>query len=221
MTALLLALQHADSAFPSGGFAFSNGIEGLAALGVALDRQGLTAAVVAMIRHRWSSCDRIALVHAYQAGGDLARVGAVDFALEAASLAETLRMGSRRNGGALLAAHVRLTTRGATELRSAIDAGHALGHLPVVQGFVWRAVGLSQADAIAMSGYVTAAGLVAAAVRLGVIGAVDGQTVLAAALAVVAEMSAVEPEPEIESFAPWIDAASARHAHAHLRLFAS
>jgi urease accessory protein len=218
---LLLALQHADSAFPSGGFAFSNGIEGLAALGVALDRQGLTAAVIATIRHRWSSSDRVALVRAFAACGDLARIGAVDLALEAATLAEPLRMGSKRNGGALLAAHVRLATPGAAGFRSAIDAGHALGHLPVVQGFVWRAVGLSQADAIAMSGYATAAGLIAAAVRLGTIGAVDAQAALASALAVVAEMSVVEPEAEIESFAPWVDAAAARHARADLRLFAS
>jgi len=133
MSRLLLALQHADSAFPSGGFAFSSGIEGLAAVGAPLDRQGLTAAVIATIRHRWSSSDRVALVRAYQAGGDLARIGAIDLAVEAATLAEPLRTGSKRNGGALLAAHVRLATPGAAELRSAIDCGRALGHLPVVQ----------------------------------------------------------------------------------------
>lgn len=223
MTGLLLALQHADSAFPSGGFAFSHGIEGLAAIGAPLHRQGLAAAVIATIRHRWSSSDRVALVRAYQAGDDLIRIGAVDRALEAATIAEPLRTGSKRNGAALLAAHVRLATPGAAELRLAIDGGNALGHLPVVQGAMWRAVGLSQADAVAMSGYATAGGLVAAAVRLGTIGAVDAQSALAAALAVVAEVLAVAPEAdaEIASFAPWVDAAAARHAHGHLRLFSS
>jgi hypothetical protein len=40
---LLTILQHADSAFPSGSFAFSNGIEGLAAMNAPLDRSGLRA----------------------------------------------------------------------------------------------------------------------------------------------------------------------------------
>ena len=45
-TMLLTILQHADSAFPSGSFAFSNGIEGLAAMNAPLDRSGLRAQIV-------------------------------------------------------------------------------------------------------------------------------------------------------------------------------
>ncbi|MFJ5487624.1 urease accessory protein UreF, partial [Hansschlegelia beijingensis] len=37
MIGQLLAIWQADAAFPSGGFAFSNGMEGLAAGGAALD----------------------------------------------------------------------------------------------------------------------------------------------------------------------------------------
>jgi urease accessory protein len=40
VSALLTILQHANSASPSGSFAFSNGIEGLAALNAPLDRAG-------------------------------------------------------------------------------------------------------------------------------------------------------------------------------------
>lgn len=221
MTGLLTALQQADSAFPSGSFAFSNGIEGLASLCGRLDRDKLTAIVAAVLRHRWASADRVALVHAYRAGDDLAALAVIDAAFEAATLAEPLRVGSRRNGGALLAAHVRLATPGAAGLRAHIDAGHAHGHLQVVQGFLWRALGLSEELAIEVSGYTTAAGLVAAAVRLGRIGAIDAQAVLASALTVIAEAvkTPVAPHTEIESFTPWLDAAAARHAHASLRLF--
>ena len=81
---------------------------------------------------------------------------------------------------------------------------------------------MSEADAIAVSGYSTAAGLIAAAVRLGRIGAVEAQTVLASVLETIADLSApVTPGAEIESFMPWVDAAASRHARAHLRLFAS
>src|SRR5260370_37420860 len=89
------ALRLADSAFPSGSFAFSNGLEGLAGLGAARGRDALTAVVAATVRHRWASADRIALVHAHRAG-DLAAVTAVDTAVETATLAEPLRTGSNR-----------------------------------------------------------------------------------------------------------------------------
>jgi urease accessory protein len=222
LTGLFTILQHSDSAFPSGSFAFSNGIEGLAALDAPLDRSGLRHVVAMVLRHRWATSDRVAVALAHRAGGDLGTVATIDRAVEAATLAEPLRAGSKRNGKALLAAHVRLATPGAAELRARIENGDALGHLPVVQGFVWRARDMSEADAIAVSGYTTASGLIAAAVRLGRIGAVEAQAVLADVLPAIAEISRPVPaDAAIESFTPWIDMAAARHARAHLRLFAS
>lgn len=222
MIDLLTTLQHADFAFPSGSFAFSNGIEALAAANTPLDRNGLQDVVTMFLRHRWATSDRIAVVFAHRAGGDLHEIAETDRAFEAATLAEPLRTGSRRNGNALLAAHVRLRTAGALELRTLIADGDAFGHLPVVQGFVWRARGLGEGEAIAVSGYSTAAGLIAAAVRLGHVGAVEAQAVLATLLATIAELSAPVPaDAAFESFMPWVDAAASRHARAYLRLFAS
>jgi len=58
--------------------------------------------------------------------------------------------------------------------------------------------------------------------RLGRIGAVEAQAVLAALLPTIADLSGPVPSgAEIESFMPWVDAAASRHARAHLRLFAS
>jgi urease accessory protein len=219
---LLTILQHADSAFPSGGFAFSNGIEGLVAMNAGLDRGRLTDIVAMVARHRWATSDRIAVALAHRADGDLDDIAEIDRAVEAATLAESLRTGSKRNGNALLAAYTRLATNGAAELRALIEAGKTHGHLAVVQGFVWRARGLSEADAIAVSGYSTAAGLIAAAVRLGCVGAVEAQAVLTAVLPEIDALALPVPsDPAIESFMPWLDAAAARHARAHLRLFAS
>jgi urease accessory protein len=219
---LLRALPHADSAFPSGGFAFSNGIEGLALLGAPLDRSGLGNVVAATIRHRWACADRVALVHVFRAN-NLGAVAAVDEAVEAATLAEPLRTGSKRNGQALLAAHARLATPSALEYRSWIDAGHAYGHLPVVQGLVWRSLGITEQHAIAISGYTTAASLVAAAVRLGHIGAIEAQAVLGAALRVVEEVAEddIPSDVEIASFTPWLDIAAARQSRAQVRLFSN
>lgn len=222
MTGLLTILQHADSAFPSGGFAFSNGIEALAATNMRLDRGQLTDIVSMVLRHRWAAADRIAVALAHRADGGLSDIAEIDHAVEAATFAESLRSGSKRNGNALLAAHTRLATRGAAELRALIEAGKAHGHLAVVQGFAWRACGIGEAEAIAVSGYSTAAGLVAAAVRLGRVGAVEAQAVLTAVLPVIDALALpVRSDAAIESFMPWVDAAAARHARAHLRLFAS
>jgi urease accessory protein len=220
---LLTILQHADSAFPSGSFAFSNGIEGLAAMDAPLGRDGLHDAVAMILRHRWATSDRVALALAHRAGDDFDKLAGIDRAVEAATLAEPLRNGSKRNGNALLAAHIRLRTPGAAELRALIDAGDAHGHLPLVQAFVWRARGMGEADAILVSAYSTASGLIAAAVRLGRIGAVEAQAVLAALLPAIAEAAAppVAPDAQIESFLPWVDVAASRQARAHLRLFAS
>jgi urease accessory protein len=219
---LLTILQHADSGFPSGSFAFSNGIEGLAAMDAPLDRRGLQNVVALFLRHRWATSDRIAVALAHRARDDFDKLAAIDQAVEAATLAEPLRNGSKRNGSALLAAHIRLGTQGAAELRSRIEAGSAHGHLPLVQGFAWRARGVSETHAILVSGYSTASGLIAATVRLGRIGAVEAQAVLAALLPAIAELSVpVPPDTAIESFMPWVDTAASRQARAHLRLFAS
>jgi urease accessory protein len=222
VSALLTILQHADSAFPSGSFAFSNGIEGLAAMNAPLDRSGLRDVIAMVLRHRWATSDRVAVVRAHRAGDDFGELAALDGAVEAATLAEPLRSGSKRNGQALLAAHTRLGTPGAGEFRAQIAAEKLHGHLPVVQGFLWRARGMSENDAMTVSGYTTASGLIAATVRLGRIGAVEAQAVLAALLPTIADLSVpVASNAQIESFLPWVDAAASRQAHAHLRLFAS
>jgi urease accessory protein len=222
VSALLTILQHSDSAFPSGSFAFSNGIEGLAAMNAPLDRAGLHNVVTMILQHRWATSDRVAIARAHRAGDDFEELAAVDQAVEAATLAEPLRSGSKRNGNALLAAHARLGTPGAGEFRAEITAEKLHGHLPVVQGFLWRAHDISEKDAMSISGYTAASGLIAAAVRLGRIGAVEAQAVLTALLPTIAELSTpVSPNVQIESFLPWVDAAASRQARAHLRLFAS
>jgi urease accessory protein len=222
VSALLTILQHADSAFPSGSFAFSNGVEGLAAINAPLDRSGLRDIVAMVLQHRWATSDRVAVMRARRAGENCDELAVLDQAVEAATLSEPLRSGSKRNGNALLAAHTRLGTPGAGELRAQVTAEKLHGHLPVVQGFLWRAHGMTGSDAMTISGYTTASGLIAAAVRLGRIGAVEAQAVLAALLPTIAALSTpVAPDARIESFLPWVDAAASRQAHAHLRLFAS
>lgn len=223
MLSLLPALQQADAAFPSGGFAFSHGIEGLDAMGVRLDGPALAGVMEAVLRHRWAPCDRIALAQAWRAASDVARLAEIDRALEAATLPESLRRGSRRNGAALLASHVRLRTPGASALQEALGAEALFGHLPIVQGALWRASGLDEDAATQVSGYTVASGLASAAVRLGCLGALPAQAALRDVLPLIADLCRA-PVPGIDRLGgllPWLDIACARQQGASLRLFAS
>ncbi|WP_342153223.1 urease accessory protein UreF [Methylorubrum sp. SB2] len=226
MLAELIAFQQADAAFPSGSFAFSNGIEGLAAHDPGLGEAELAKAVAAALDFRWAGTDRVALVLAHRAGPEaLQQLAAVDAAVEAASLAEPMRIGSRRNGASLLAAHARLGTAGAAEMRAAVRAGTLHGHLATVQGALWRALGLDEEKAASIAGYGFAAGLTSAAVRLGLVGAIEAQRVLSGALPRIARIleRPVEAHDDIvlTGFTPLIEIAAMRQAQAELRLFAN
>lgn len=227
MLSRLLSLQQADTAFPSGSFAFSNGIEGLVASDPAFDTDSLIRTLTGLVRFRWAESDRIALILAHRTGADPARLGRIDAAVEAATLAEAIRIGSRRNGASLLTTHVRLATQGAEDLRAAIRSGVMLGHLATVQGALWRALGLSEPEAAAIAGYQLISGLVSATIRLGQVGAIQGQQALQAVLPLVAEIAEqpVVAEPDgaiiLTGFTPLIEVAAMRHARADLRLFAN
>jgi urease accessory protein len=157
------------------------------------------------------------------AGNFVDAIAATDAALEAAILVQPLREGSRRNGIALLAAHERLGTAGAGPLRAACRDGRCLGHLAVIQGALFRAIGMDLPAAIAAAGYGAAASLVTAAVRLGRVGAIEGQRALSGVLPLLAHLAAHPPPPDAvpEAFLPLLDIAAARHARAVMRLFAT
>ena len=223
MTSVLHALWQADGTFPSGSFAFSYGVEGVVALRRTIDATTLTELVQAMLRQRWAPCDRVALVQAFRTCGDISAIAVVDHAVDISSFGATLRDGSRRNGLSFLATHGRLGGDMALNLRAAVRTGECLGHIAVMQGAVWQAVGLDEHLSQLTSGYVVASGAIAAAVRLGAIGALEGQKVLAACLPLIESLIAtpVAADTELASFVPFLEIAAARHERAELRLFSN
>lgn len=218
---LLGALQHADSFFPSGSVSFSWGLETLFTDRRVLSADDLARFVEGQLRERWATCDGCALVAAYRADGRLDRVAAIDEIVEAMTLAPELRDGSRRAGAALLNVHARLDTPGAAEYRERIRQRLGHGHLPVVQGLLWRASGMSEATCRAMSAYTLCTGLVSAAVRLGMVGHLDAQRTLLRMRDVFVELLALEPAAAeaICAYAPEAEIASMRHEVQDSRLF--
>lgn len=222
-TSLLAAMQYADSFFPSGAIAFSWGLEALIADRHVTGAAELEAFLEGQLRHRWANFDRPFLVAAHRAAGDLDRLARLDRLAEAMSLPRENREAAQRLGLALLGVHERLATPGAAAYRGRIRAGEAPGQLPVVQGFLLRAVGLDEAAAAAVSAHSLVTMLASAALRLGAINHIDAQRALAAMRPILAELLA-EPVLEVEraqAFAPAADIAAMRHEIQTTRLFAN
>jgi urease accessory protein len=138
-------------------------------------------------------------------------------------LAAELRKGSKRAGAALLTVHEQIGTVGAAGYRAAIRAGGALGHLPVVQGVIWRGAGMDEAAVQAASAHTFCVALLGAALRLGTIGHLQGQAILLTLRAGIADLIAA-PVPPVEAMytcTPAAEIAAMRHEVQSSRLFAN
>lgn len=236
----LLALQQADSFFPSGAVAWSWGLETLVAdarlgapavtlvgrrqRGQRHNRSGQVRAFVeGQLRHRWNSFDRAFLDAAWQAADDLPALMMLDAQVEALTLAEELRLGSRRVGQSLLGVHVALGTQGAAPYQHQVLAGATPGHLPVVQGLIWQKLGMHRVHCQMAAAHGLCTGLVSAAVRLGVMGHVDAQRVLTDIQPLLLELLTQAPLAADDAcgFTPLAEIAVMRHETQDLRLFAN
>ena len=220
---LLGALQYADSFFPSGSIAFSWGLETLRADGQIVSAQQVAQFLEGQLVHRWASFDAPALVAAMRAGGKLDRLSEIDDLVEAMTLATELREGSRRAGGSLLKVHASLGTQGAAEYRQRIAVRKARGHLPVAQGLLWHATGLSEDACRAVSAHTLCTGVVGAALRLGMIGHLDAQKTMLQVRPVLVELLRL-PAGDLEelcAYVPHAEIAAMRHEVQDGRLFAN
>ena len=225
----LSALQHADSFFPSGAISFSQGLETLYADREVKDAETLATFVEGQLLYRWASMEAPAMVLAHRAAGDLAVLVEIDAEVEAMSLASELRDGSRRAGGALLSVHEKLGTTQASAYRVLVAEKKAFGHLPVAQGLVWWAMGISEHDARAISAHLLCTGSISAALRLGVIGHLDAQRVLLRVRTTVVQLLSVPfAAPmtgaqgfDFHAYTPATEIAAMRHEVHDVRLFAN
>lgn len=213
-TELLAVLRLADSAFPSGGFAFSSGLEGAVRDGFVVDEADVAAFAEEAIASRWHTQDRVVLRRAWndpRQADDLA---------EASTVTSTLREASRRSGAALLSTFASLDNADAVAYRAMVLTGDAPGHLPVAQAVSYRGLGLSTSAAEAISGWQVLSGIASAALRLGVTGHIGSQRVMIAAEAVLSEILDAPVDRQPSSFTAFADIAAQRRSDG-IRLFAS
>ena len=230
---LLSLLQLSDSAFPSGRYTLSYGLETLVESGhltVPAESSALVALLGDSIRFGAAPSDGLALACAHRAAGpdgsaDLERVTRVDLRLTAVKLPREARDASTRTGRAVLATAT--AAIGGTALHDyaeLVKRGRSPGNHAVVIGLLSARLGVPCLDAVVGELYAFSASWVAAAVRLGLVDHRTAQAVLHRSRPVIADaaLQAVDRDvAQISSCTPLLDVMAMRHEEAELRLFAS
>jgi urease accessory protein len=218
---LLAVLQGADSFFPSGAISLSSGLEGLIQDQIVKTENDVERFVSGQLHSRWAVFDRGVVVESARRSSDLQSLTAIDRIVEAQTLCNSARDGSKRTGRALLGVHAKMGTPLAAEYESMIHSDSAIGHNAVMQGMVWRLSGAKVDQIELMSAHSFMVGLTGAALRLGIIGHIGAQSIIRRCQAQVQTLVS-ESAPDIRalsSFTPQQEIAMMRHENMSNRLF--
>ncbi len=204
-------------AFPTGGYAYSHGLEWAVEAGDIGDGETLRVWLADILRHGAGHNDAILLRHAHRAAGDPA--GLADLAELARALAgsrERLAETTGQGNAFLLAAAA----------WGGIPAAAEAGDLPypIAVGALAGARGIGEDLAAACFLQAVTANLISAAVRLVPLGQSTGLAVLAAlepAIADIARASAAATLDDLGGACFRADIAAMRHETQHTRLFRS
>ncbi len=218
---LLRLLQISDSSFPSGGFAFSNGLETLANEGSVGGSDDVERFIRDHLLPRWASFDRWYLVRAHEAAGDLDALGALDWLYDSQNSVESLAVASRRIGRATLTSHSRIGTASADAYLAKLNEGQVPAHQPIVQALVATALGLPREVMELSAVYQVMASALSAALRLGKVGSLQAQVIQTKLGPVVTELLAAPLPNQPHAFMPLADIAAMRHGDHETRLFAA
>lgn len=228
---LLVSLQLADSAFPSGLYTLSHGMESFVQSGLvvpdgsALDAVGALLDDLLIASVGPGDATATALAHRSASGGDVEQVVRADRLLFASKLSAELRAASTRSGRALLAVAEQLFPDGVVgDYRSRVRDREAPGCQPVVSGVAYAAAGVSCERAVASDLFALANSVCGAALRLRLVDHRDVQVLLRRAAPVIEAVTADALDRAIDDlggFAPMVEVCSAHHERAEARLFAS
>ncbi|WP_246212574.1 urease accessory protein UreF [Streptomyces abyssomicinicus] len=226
MDRLLVSLQLTDSAFPSGFYTLSHGLEGFAQAG-AVDAGSLPALLHDLLRHGVGPADATALALAHRAATaeDWETVAAVDRRLYATKLNREMRQAATRTGRQLLdlAAEVFGADGIARHLRAVTDR-RVPGTQAVAAGVVYAASGVPARQAVASDLFAFCASFAGAALRLRLTDHRRAQSLLREAAPVIVETTHAALTRELADLGATTFAAdvmSARHERAEARLFAT
>lgn len=213
---LLRLLAWLSPAFPTGGFAWSHGIEWAVEAGDVTDGASLGDWLADVLRHGSGRNDAILLRHAHRAAGDAAALAALAEFARAAAGARERRAESIGQGNAFAAA---AAAWGAEALRGIADLPY-----PVAVGALAGAHGIAEDAAAAGFLQAVAANLTSAAVRLIPLGQSAGLSVLAGLEAAILDVAVATRDATLDDFGGACfraDLAAMRHETQYTRLFRS
>lgn len=220
MKSQLTAMQLADSAFPSGMYTLSHGLEGFTQA-KAVDARTLPRLLDDLLVHSVGPGDLTAFALAHR-GEDLIDI---ESALHATVLVAEVRAASIRTGRQLLDTAVH-SFGGPTilELQEMVVGKRLRGMQPVVSGVVHRALGVDLREAATGAAFGFASSFVGAALRLRVVDHRVAQTVLNGAFPTierVVDEALARPIEDIGGCVPMAEMMSSNHERAQARLFAT
>ncbi len=213
-----IVLQLADSAFPTGGFAHSAGLEAHVQAGELGSVEAYCVDLVDALAR--GSLPLVSAVHA-----EPSRLAEVDAFTTAMLWSHVAARASWAQGRALLEVAARSFGHAALLAARARLANHELGgHLAPVFGFVTRSLGVDRDEALATFLHLGVRGALSAAVRLGVAGPTEAQQlhhrlhpVLEAALAGARDRTL----DDVAQPSPLVELIGATHDRLYSRLFQS
>ena len=217
----LLVWQLIDSAFPSGGFAHSGGLEAAMQHGHVSDSAGVRA----FARSSLAQCARSALplvTAAHQCAADVAEL---DDLCDVFLSNPVANRASRAQGRALLTSIVR-SFPGAPvgTIGERVGSGAGSGHYAPLFGALFSVLEVDLVDTQRAFLFIAARGVSSAAVRLGLVGAYEAQAIQADLVphvdTLIHDSAALAPY-DIAQTAPLIDLFQSTHDRLYSRLFQS
>jgi urease accessory protein len=225
--AFLRALQFSDSLFPTGAFAYSDGLETAVAAGHVRDAGDLESWMRHVAESVIVECDGPAALGAASAFAreDWETLAALDREVTALKPAAATRAGSSLTGRRLLKTWLALYPADRLDAFAAVvETRRLAANLPIAYAVVATAAGLEDGAMLLGYGYGRLAGVASAALRLMAIGQQQAQRVLSARLAElppVVDRILAGPARAPRSFAPAQEIEQMRHRQVYSRLFRS
>jgi len=220
-------LQSSDSAYPTGGYAHSGGLEGLVQAGVVRDAASLGRHLQEVILPALRQVELPLAAQAWRALArpDWERVGELCFLSSALRPARELRLAAENTGRQRveLLAHLHPESL-ATAFHAEAVRHRWPGAQPIAAALEGRLWGAPEQAVLVSLGYSTLAASLAAAMKLLRIGQNAAQGLLTPTLrqlpAAIATARQLR-DAEMGWFNPWLEIASARHESADQRMFIS